>query len=128
LAITQNKERPEKKHKFEYREKKYNETRDKFSKTEVKTMIKNELNLVTQLGCSRKDYHKFLESKIKIHIEAEDKKKIMTREKEKLEEVQRLVDSDKTLAKTALLHVNSLKNWEKNTLPKIGKPENKNSK
>jgi len=45
----------------------------------------------------------------------------MTREKEKIEENQRLNDQEKILQKTALQHVNSLKDWEKTTLPKIGK-------
>jgi hypothetical protein len=59
-------------------------------------------------------------NKIKIQSDQEDKK-IITREKEKLEENQRLNDQEKILQKTALQHVNSLKNWEKTTLPKIGK-------
>ena len=59
-------------------------------------------------------------NKIKLQYDHEDKK-IMTREKEKIEENQRLNDQEKILQKTALQHVNSLKDWEKTTLPKIGK-------
>ena len=129
LQISQNKDRPEKKHKFEYKEKFNFETKEKFNTSDVKSVIRDELNFVTQLGSSKKDYNKFLSNlrilyiaeRIKLQYEMEDKKKMMTREKEKIEENKRLVDGDKFLAKTALLHVNSLKNWEKNTLPKIGK-------
>jgi hypothetical protein len=59
-------------------------------------------------------------NKIKLQSNHEDKK-IITREKEKIEENQRLNDQEKILQKTALQHVNSLKDWEKTTLPKIGK-------
>ena len=47
--------------------------------------------------------------------------KIISKTKEKFEEKQELVYQDKTHSKVAIEHVNSLKNWEKKTLPKIGK-------
>ena len=63
---------------------------------------------------------KYLVDRIKVQSDNEDKK-IITREKEKQEENQRLVDQEKILQISALEHVNALKKWEKSTLPKIGK-------
>ena len=50
----------EKKHKFGYLEKQSLETKEKYHSLDVKTLIKNELNFVTKLGTSKKEYDKFL--------------------------------------------------------------------
>ena len=58
--FTQNKERPEKKHNFEYLNSKNYEIKQKLNSLDSKTVIKNELTLVTMLGSGKKDYDKFL--------------------------------------------------------------------
>ena len=58
--FSQNKERPEKKHDFNYLVKKNEEIKERLKNTDTKTQIKNELNFVTQLGCAKKDYDNFL--------------------------------------------------------------------
>ena len=59
LEITQNKDRPEKKHKFGYIEKHSFEVKENYNTLDVKSMIKHELNLITELGCSKKSIINF---------------------------------------------------------------------
>ena len=60
MDFTQNRLREEKKHKFIYRDILSNDLKDKFNSADNKTIVKNELNFVAELGITKKDYDTFL--------------------------------------------------------------------